>query len=197
MRWAEVERIPIHPRGRGTSLSGGACPPGRGWLCPCSAWIASLIFPVKIFVAVIEPGVQHAGLSAGLRTKGLFYPPDPARVVRPRPWGGNVMTCAGGLPARSSTGSRGTTCSAWRPSSRREAAQTRRADPQGRDRAGYLPYVRGQRGHARHCHQAVFETPSQARILGVGPCRLPLARRGASSMSKVFAAGILPCAVNS
>lgn len=27
-------------------------------------------------------------------------------------------------------------------------------------------------GHARHRHQTVFETPP-ARILGVGPCRLP------------------------
>lgn len=38
MRWAEVERIPIHPRGREPAFR-GACPPGRGWLCPCS-WIA-------------------------------------------------------------------------------------------------------------------------------------------------------------
>lgn len=40
MRWAEVERIPIHPRGGEPAFPGGACPPGRGWLCPCSAWIA-------------------------------------------------------------------------------------------------------------------------------------------------------------
>ena len=30
MRWAEVERIPIHPRGRGTSLSGGCVPTRAG-----------------------------------------------------------------------------------------------------------------------------------------------------------------------
>lgn len=92
------------------------------------------------------------------------------------------MTCAGGLHIMiQDTGitrdrSR---CSAWRgqilPGSLRklllQASFGGAADPELSDRAGYLPYVRGQRGRGRArswlfalSHQAVFETPSQARI---------------------------------
>lgn len=85
MRWAEVERIPIHPRGRGTSLSGGACPPGRGWLCPCSAWIASLIFPVKILWRSSSRASTRWPFSRPANKRGCFTRPIPP-VVRPHPW---------------------------------------------------------------------------------------------------------------
>ena len=79
MRWAEVERIPIHPRGRGTSLSGGvACPPGRGVVVSMLGMDRILDISSEDFVAVIEPGVNTLAFQQACEQKGLFYPPDPA-----------------------------------------------------------------------------------------------------------------------
>lgn len=88
--------LSIHAGGE-PAFPGGACPPGRGWLCPCSAWIAFLIFPVKILWRSSSRASIRAFQQA-CEQKGLFYPPDPASG-KATSVGGNVMTCAGGLRA--------------------------------------------------------------------------------------------------
>lgn len=85
MRWAEVERIPIHPRGRGTSLSGGCVPTRAGVVVSMLGMDRILDISSEDFVAVIEPGVNTLAFQQAYEQKGLFYPPVPP-VVRPRPW---------------------------------------------------------------------------------------------------------------
>ena len=98
MRWAEVERIPIHPRGRGTSLSGGCVPTRAGVVVSMLGMDRILDISSEDFVAVIEPGVNTLAFQQACEQKGLFYPPDPASG-KATSVGGNVMTCAGGLRA--------------------------------------------------------------------------------------------------
>ena len=86
MRWAEVERIPIHPRGRGTSLSGGCVPTRAGVVVSMLGMDRIFDISSEDFVAVIEPGVNTLAFQQACEQKGLFYPPDFPPVVRPRPW---------------------------------------------------------------------------------------------------------------
>ncbi len=98
LRWADAERIPIHPRGRGTSLSGGCVPTKAGVVVSMLGMDRILDISGDDFVAVIEPGVNTLAFQQACERKGLFYPPDPASG-KATSVGGNVMTCAGGLRA--------------------------------------------------------------------------------------------------
>jgi len=98
LRWANIEKIPIIPRARGTNVV-GACVPVT------SAVVVSTLKLNKIldiddvdFVAEVEPGVVAGTLQQEVKKKGLFYPPDPASV-NISTIGGNVAQNAGGLRA--------------------------------------------------------------------------------------------------
>ncbi len=98
MRWAQQENVTVHPRGRGTSLSGGCVPTVPGIVVSMLGMDRIIEISDTDFVAVVEPGVNTADLQAECAKKGLFYPPDPASS-KATSVGGNVMTCAGGLRA--------------------------------------------------------------------------------------------------
>lgn len=98
MRWADDERIPIHPRGRGTSLAGGCVPTVPGIVVSMLGMDKILDISKTDFVAEVEPGVTTAEFQAQCDRLGLMYPPDPASG-KATSLGGNVTTCAGGLRA--------------------------------------------------------------------------------------------------
>lgn len=98
MRWANEQRVAVHPRGRGTSLSGGCVPTVPGIVVSMLGMDKILEISKQDFVAVVEPGVNTAQLQAECEKLGMFYPPDPASG-KATSIGGNVITCAGGLRA--------------------------------------------------------------------------------------------------
>lgn len=98
LQWADVELVPVHPRGRGTSLSGGCVPTVPGIVVSMLGMDAILEVSKSDFVAEVEPGVNTAIFQEECEKRGLFYPPDPASG-KATSIGGNVITCAGGLRA--------------------------------------------------------------------------------------------------
>lgn len=98
LRWANVERIPIYGRARGTGRVGSAVPDRGGIVVSLLKLNKILEVNESDFVAVTQPGVITSDLQAACAEKHLFYPPDPASV-RISSIGGNVSTCAGGLKA--------------------------------------------------------------------------------------------------
>ncbi|MDL2279088.1 FAD-binding protein [Desulfovibrio sp. OttesenSCG-928-G11] len=98
LRWAHEERVPVHPRGRGTGLSGGCVPTVPGLVLSTAALNKILEISPADFVALVEPGVCTAQFQDQCAKAGLFYPPDPASA-RASSLGGNAATCAGGLRA--------------------------------------------------------------------------------------------------
>lgn len=98
LRWADVERIPIYGRGRGTGRVGAAIPSMGGLVVSLLKLDRILSVDENDFVAVVEPGVITSELQAKCAEKNLFYAPDPASV-RIATVGGNVSTCAGGMRA--------------------------------------------------------------------------------------------------
>ncbi len=95
LRLAARERIPVHTRGAGTSLAGGAVPVGGGIVLSLARMNRIREIDPADGVAVVEPGVVTADLQRAVERLGLFYPPDPASLNQCT-IGGNVACNAGG-----------------------------------------------------------------------------------------------------
>ncbi len=96
VRTAAAHRVPIVPRGAGSSLCAGS----QGIDGALTLSLERMndvvaIDPVDELVTV-EPGVLNAEISEATAPHGLFYPPDPASKAFCS-IGGNIATNAGGL----------------------------------------------------------------------------------------------------
>lgn len=98
LKWAQLERMPIYGRARGTGRVGNAVPTFGGVVVSLLKLNEVLEIDPGDSVAVTQPGVITADLQAACAEHKLFYPPDPASV-KISSIGGNVSTCAGGLKA--------------------------------------------------------------------------------------------------
>jgi glycolate oxidase len=95
MRLACEEKIPVTPRGAGTSLSGMTTPVRGGIVLATNLMNRILEISQEDRLAVLEPGVVTLKLHQAVESVGLFYPPDPASHAISL-MGGNVATNAGG-----------------------------------------------------------------------------------------------------
>lgn len=98
VKLANHYKIPLYPRGRGTSLSGGPLPVHGGIVLDFSLWNTKLEIDPGDMVAVVSPGVLTADINAKANAHGLMYPPDPSSA--------HVSTIGGNL-AENSGGPRG------------------------------------------------------------------------------------------
>lgn len=87
--------IPFVARGSGTGLSGGALPSTDGVLIVTSRMKSVLELDIDNRIAVVEPGVINASISAAVAPFGLYYAPDPSSQVICS-IGGNVAENSGG-----------------------------------------------------------------------------------------------------
>jgi glycolate oxidase len=96
LAWAQQYRVPVVPRGGGTSLAGGATAID-GCLMLSTARMASIreLDPANE-IAVAEAGVFNADLDRAAAEHGLMYAPDPSSYEIAT-LGGNLATNAGGL----------------------------------------------------------------------------------------------------
>ncbi|WP_067928011.1 FAD-binding oxidoreductase [Alicyclobacillus shizuokensis] len=88
-------RVPIYPRGTGSSLSGGPLPVYGGIVVDTS-WMRDKleVYPDDL-VAVVSPGIHTAEIHRAAEAYGLFYPPDPSSS-EVSTIGGNVAENSGG-----------------------------------------------------------------------------------------------------
>lgn len=70
--------IPVTPRGAGTGLSGGALPCFGGVLISTERMNSILQIDESNLQVTTEPGVITEVLQDAVKSRGLFYPPDPA-----------------------------------------------------------------------------------------------------------------------
>jgi glycolate oxidase subunit GlcD len=87
--------VPFVPRGAGTGLSGGALANDGAVVIECSRLDRIRALDPVNRVAIVEPGVINADLSAAARPHGLFYAPDPSSQLACT-LGGNVAENSGG-----------------------------------------------------------------------------------------------------
>jgi len=96
VQFANERRIPIIPRGAGTSLSGGVIPIKGGIIIDLSKMNKILEISIENRYARVEAGVVCDDLNRQLAKHGFVFPPDPASSTVST-IGGNVATNAGGI----------------------------------------------------------------------------------------------------
>jgi D-lactate dehydrogenase (cytochrome) len=94
MKWADKNDAPIVARGAGTGLSGGAVAEG-GVMISFARMKQVLELDEAGRSAVVQPGVVHLAFDEFVKTKDLYYPPDPASG-RSCTIGGTLAENAGG-----------------------------------------------------------------------------------------------------
>lgn len=90
--------IPVTPRGGGTGLSGGALPVKGGVVVAMKRFDKIIDIDELNLQATVEPGVITEVFQDAVKTKGLFYPPDPSSKGSCF-LGGNLGENAGGPKA--------------------------------------------------------------------------------------------------
>ncbi len=95
VRLLATHGIPFVPRGAGTGLSGGALADDGAVLLVLTRLNRILKIDPANRLALVEPGVVNARLSAATRLHGLHYAPDPSSQSACT-IGGNVAENAGG-----------------------------------------------------------------------------------------------------
>jgi glycolate oxidase len=96
LKWANEHRVPVVPRGAGTSLAAGVVPIRGGIVLALTRMNSILSIDPVDLTATVEPGVSTQTLARLAAAHGLHYPPDPGSH-RVSTLGGNVATNAGGL----------------------------------------------------------------------------------------------------
>lgn len=95
VRWCHDHRVPMVPRGSGTSLSGGSLPHADGIVIALNRLNRILEIDVDNRLAVVQPGVINSMLTSAVQHAGLYYAPDPSSQ-QVCTIGGNVAFNAGG-----------------------------------------------------------------------------------------------------
>jgi glycolate oxidase len=96
VEFANGRKIPVVPRGAGTSLSGGAVPIRGGIIIDLSRMNRILEISIGNRYAKVQAGVVCDDLNRALARDGFSFPPDPASSSVST-IGGNVATNAGGI----------------------------------------------------------------------------------------------------
>src|SRR3989475_1163291 len=96
LRCCRALRVPVVPRGAGTSLSGGALPHGAGVLLSLAKFNRILEIDARGRTATVEPGVRNLAISEAVAPHGLYYAPDPSSQIACT-IGGNVAENSGGV----------------------------------------------------------------------------------------------------
>ncbi len=95
LKLANLEKIPVVPRGAGSNVCGGTISIGDSIILVLKRMNKLLELDRENLIAVVEPGVITGQLQSEVEQVGLFYPPDPASLAFST-MGGNVAECAGG-----------------------------------------------------------------------------------------------------
>ncbi len=95
LKLANKYRVPVCPRGQGTSLSGGPLPVKGGIVMDLSQWKQKLKIDPDDLVAIVSPGVLTSDINKAAEKYGLMYPPDPSSS-HVSTIGGNLAENSGG-----------------------------------------------------------------------------------------------------
>ena len=96
LKLANTHKIPVTPRGAGTSLTGSAVPRQGGIVLDMSRMNKIVAISIEDRQVVVQPGVVFDDLNHKLADTGFFFPPNPASG-KVATIGGNVATNAGGV----------------------------------------------------------------------------------------------------
>ncbi|WP_026479400.1 FAD-binding oxidoreductase [Ahrensia sp. 13_GOM-1096m] len=95
LKYCSTNKIPVVPRGAGTSLAGGAIPQEDAIVIGVSRMTRMIDVDYNNRTAVVEAGVTNLSISEAVSKDGFFYAPDPSSQLACT-IGGNIGMNSGG-----------------------------------------------------------------------------------------------------
>lgn len=95
IRFANIFKVPVVPRGRGTGTAGGSVPEAGGVVLSLERMNTIITIDPDNRMATVQPGVLNQVLQEAIKPVGFFWPPDPSSAAYCS-IGGNLATCAAG-----------------------------------------------------------------------------------------------------
>jgi len=194
LAFAQARRIPVTARGAGHGYVGG-CVPAQGGIALSLARLNRIReIHGGDFVAVVQPGVPTQKLQDAVEAKGLFYPPDPASRADST-IGGNIATNAGGPRCLKYGVTRdyvlGLEVVLADGSVVRLGSRTHK-NKSGFELARLFVGSEGLLGVITEATLKLIPLPPDRACLCVG---YPSMHAAARTLREIFAAGVLPCAL--
>ncbi|WP_019996702.1 FAD-linked oxidase C-terminal domain-containing protein [Aureimonas ureilytica] len=190
LRYCHAERIPVVPRGSGTSLSGGSLPLEDGVLLVLSRFNRILDVDFDNRCAVVQPGVTNLGITKAVEHAGFYYAPDPSSQIACS-IGGNVAENSGGvhclkygLTANNVLGVEFVTMEG-------EVIRLggKRLDAEGYDLLGLMTGSEGLLGVVTEVTVRILQAPETARAVLIG---FPTSEQAGACVAEIIAKGIIP-----
>jgi D-lactate dehydrogenase (cytochrome) len=97
VRIARTHRVPLTPRGAGSSLEGNPIPVAGGIVLDCTRMHEVVAVRPDDAQVDVQPGVVYATLNRALGAHGLFFPPAPGGSAEIATIGGMVANNASGI----------------------------------------------------------------------------------------------------
>ncbi|KTR03887.1 glycolate oxidase subunit GlcD [Aureimonas ureilytica] len=190
LRYCHANRIPVVPRGSGTSLSGGSLPLEDGVLLVLSRFNRILDVDFDNRCAVVQPGVTNLGITKAVEHAGFYYAPDPSSQIACS-IGGNVAENSGGvhclkygLTANNVLGVEFVTM---------EGDVIRlggkHLDAEGYDLLGLMTGSEGLLGVVTEVTVRILQAPETARAVLIG---FPTSEQAGACVAEIIAQGIIP-----
>lgn len=95
LKLANLHRVPVTTRGRGTTLTGAATPVRGGWVLDLLG-LNAIAVDDEAGMAHVGSGAKVGDIQRAVEAKGWFYPPDPSSKEYCT-IGGNIACNAGGM----------------------------------------------------------------------------------------------------
>jgi glycolate oxidase len=187
------EGVPFVARGSGTSLSGGSLPVEGGIVIGLNRLNRVLRVEPADRIAVVEPGVINADVSAAAAPHGLFYAPDPSSQSVCT-IGGNIAFNSGGAHClkHGMTSNHVLAIEAVLPDGEVVRLGTGSAEPAGPDWLGGFVGSEGLFGIALEVTLRLLPLPEDTRTVLAA---YPNLEAAGDAVAATIAAGILPVAM--
>jgi glycolate oxidase len=187
------EGVPFVARGSGTSLSGGSLPVEGGIVIGLNRLNRILRVEPADRIAVVEPGVINAKVSAAAAPHGLFYAPDPSSQSVCT-IGGNIAFNSGGAHClkHGMTSNHVLAIEAVLPDGEVVRLGTGSAEPAGPDWLGGFVGSEGLFGIALEITLRLLPLPEATRTVLAA---YPNLEAAGDAVAATIAAGILPVAM--
>jgi glycolate oxidase len=193
VRLCHRERVPFVARGSGTSLSGGSLPVEGGIVIGLNRLNRVLNVDPVDRVAVVEPGVINANVTAAAAEHGLFYAPDPSSQSVCT-IGGNIAFNSGGAHClkHGMTSNHVLAIEAVLPDGELVRLGTGGAEPAGPDWLGLFVGSEGLFGVALEVTLRLLPVPETTHTVLAA---YPSLEAAGDAVAATIAAGILPVAM--
>ncbi|WP_062013324.1 FAD-linked oxidase C-terminal domain-containing protein [Aureimonas sp. AU4] len=190
LRWCFENRVPVVPRGSGTSLSGGSLPLEDGVLLVLSRFNRILEVDLDNRCVVAQPGVTNLGITRAVEQAGFYYAPDPSSQIACS-IGGNVAENSGGVHCLKYGLTANNVLGVELVTMEGEVVRLggKHLDAEGYDLLGLVTGSEGLLGVVTEVTVRVLQAPETARAVLIG---FPTSEQAGKCVAAIIARGIIP-----